>query len=206
MKRIVFTLNLFILFLFLSPRLIHAYSLNDNFDLLRNHKWEAVGTINNPFAETNWHIENGTLRQDTGVDGAMLEIEKRDFANVTASVDLMQAQQGAGLGIVFWFQDSSNWAHVIVAPGLQLVGIDEVIHGVSHFTPYTVNSLHDGSNWYNLKTEIGSTNGVVNVYINSELVATRIMISTTRSGKLGLETGNAGGWFDNFRLIDKLQK
>ena len=207
MKKIIVSLTSVVLFLFLFSTTANAYALADDFDKLRLNKWEPAGALNNPSAATNWHIDNGTLLQDAPIDGAVLYVKNREFSDLVTSFDIRQIWQSAGMGFVFWYQDRFNMSSVGAVPGLQLVVIGQVYNGVD--TPtyyYDITNMHDGGDWYNVKAEIDSITGVVKVYISGELVVTHTMTTPLRSGKFALETGNAGGWFDNFRLTNKLHK
>lgn len=175
--------------------------MTDSFDSLRSDMWEPAGTLNYPTAVTNWHIDNGTLLQDTPIDGAVLFYKDRMFSNLETSFDIRQIWQSAGMAFVFWYQDRSNMSSVIAIPGMQLIVIGQVYNGVDTPTYYNgIKNMHDGGDWYNMKAEIDSTAGVVKVYIGDELVVTHTMTTPLRSGKFALETLNAGGWFDNFSL------
>ena len=116
---------------------------------------------------------------------------------------MRQIWQSAGMAFVFWYQDRFNMSSVVAIPGMQLVVIGQVYNGID--TPiyyWGITNMHDGGDWYNMKAEIDSATGVVKVYIGGELVVTHTMTTPLRSGKFALETGNAGGWFDNFNLTD----
>jgi hypothetical protein len=190
----------------LSVSTTHAATFSDNFNDGDTKRWELGGSLSQPWILGSWRVDNGALLQDNAFDGVWVAIEHRVISDALASVDIRQIYQSAGLGFLFWFRDNYNWSHVVAIPGVQTVVIDEYIDGVSNPTYFTVNNMHDGGGWYNLKAEINSVNGIVKVYIEDELVATRTLTTPIRSGKFALETGNAGGWFDNFKLTNKLPK
>lgn len=175
--------------------------ISDDFNDGNLEKWELGGSLRQPSVLGAWRIDGGALLQDNGNDGVWAAVKDHEFSDVVVSSDIRQVWQSAGLGFLFWFQDSNNWSSAVATPGMQQVSISENINGVESSSYYSVTSMHDGGDWYNIQAEIDSVSGVVKVYVGGDLVATRTMTTPLRRGKLALMTGNAGGWFDNFKLI-----
>ena len=162
--------------------------------------WEAIGSHKTPSDYGSWEVIDQELLGTGGGDGYMMLIEDASFTNQVVEVDANFIDP-AGYGVfVLWYQDYGNLVFVKVYPGAGGLEIFEWENGVETrtFYPYYIN-YHDNL-WYNVKAEVDSESGELNVYINGIKEISQPLTTTKRFGSTGLMNGNSGSYFDNFRL------
>ena len=101
-------------------------------------------------------------------------------------------------GVVFWYQDISSWVSVNAYPLSTGITVIEYIDGIFNVNNYNYRTSLD--RWYNLKVEADSETGALAVYLDNAYLFTHVANTAHRTGLSGVIAGNAGGYFDDFRL------
>jgi hypothetical protein len=148
----------------------------------------------------NWRVENGTLAQDEGHDFVIALVENLSISGQSTEVQTKVNGPSGGTGIVIWYHDVDNYILVDLVPVHGYIAMGEIIDNVeTDMVPFPYNTLlHD--TWYTLKVDADSTTGELRVSLDGEYLFTFYSTTPHRLGLSGVVTGNAGGYFDNFRL------
>jgi hypothetical protein len=197
MKIINFVIVL-VFFFRLTATPAYAGTFSDNFDDGNADGWWLGYSIGQPTLYGNWRVENGELAQDTGLDGVIALVENYQFTNQTVKTDLKLNGPSGGGGITLWFQNNNTLAYVGLSN--ETLTVAEVENGTWHSTPYFYPFSINENRWVNLKVEVDSSNGEIDVYIDNEYVLTHQLTTSHRMGQTGVIHGNAGGYFDNFMI------
>jgi hypothetical protein len=102
-------------------------------------------------------------------------------------------------GVTVWYEDASNWVDIYIHPAAGWIAVMEVINDTPNGTSYPYPSLKDLT-WYNLRVDVDSAAGTLAVYVDGTYLFTHTVTTAHRSGLSGLNSGNAGGYFDSFGL------
>lgn len=151
-----------------------------------------------PWINGNWRIENETLIQDQGADG-FVGLMENQLSTQTLQTDIkLNGPSGYG-GLTLWFQNNSNYIDIVMYPAAEKLFVTEKIDGTSNTTEYPL-TFASHNTWYTLKVIANSTSGNLYMYIDENTVATHTVTTSIRSGQSGVNNGNAGGYFDNFKI------
>lgn len=197
MKRL-FLVLVFLFLLSLSTTDSYAGTFFDNFDDGNADGWWLGYSIGQPNLYGNWRIENGALVQDTGLDGVVALLEDLQITDQTVETDLKLNGPSGGGGITIWFQNNNTLAFVTLSNGT--ITVAEVEAGTWHSTGYSYPFSINDNKWVNLKVIANSSTGELNVYVDNIYVLTHVLTTTHRTGQTGVIHGNAGGYFDNFKI------
>lgn len=146
----------------------------------------------------NWRVENGILVQDTGDDGVLDLIENHQFSSQVTETRLKLNGPSGGGGIAVWFRDDNNGVYFSVAN--ETLGVGEVNNGVWSNFNFPVNFNINENRWVDLKLVADSVSGDIEAFMDGTYLFTYHAITMDRTGKTGYISGNAGGYFDDFRL------
>ena len=153
-----------------------------------------------------WSVENGTLVQSCFGDNNPALV-----ANLVLSSQTVQVQMSSGgyAGIVLWYnpdQVDSPVAEYVSVVRNAAAGTIWVTETFTDGT-YKRTSYDDrwwGGDWCDLKVEADSNTGVLQISLDDPLwgqyAFTHTVSTPHRSGLSGVFSGNAYGYFDNFRL------
>lgn len=146
----------------------------------------------------NWRVENQMLTQDLGGDQYKAIYNGSPIGSQSIETRLaLNGPSGYG-GITLWYQDVNNWIDVEVYPAVNFVKVIEVVGGTLYEFrhPYVYND--PAGIWYNLQVAANSQNGEIGVFLDNAYLFTYNPMTTIYSGLSGLNSGNAGGFFDDF--------
>lgn len=188
----------FVLLLGLSTTSSFAGSFTDDFNDGNADGWWLGYSIGQPSLFGNWRVENGTLVQDTGLDGVVALLENFQLTDQIVETDLKLNGPSGGGGITLWYQNNNTLAYVALSN--QTITVAETESGNWHSTNYTFAYNINDNNWVNLKVDANSSTGELNVYVDNVYVLTHFPTTTHRTGQTGVIHGNAGGYFDNFMI------
>ncbi len=148
----------------------------------------------------DWRLENNMLIQDKGGDHYKFLVDNLQIADQSVEAKIYTFGPSGYGGITVWYHDYDNWIDVLVYPaaGVNGLWILEVINGNAVLTQYPYASGE--SVWHNIKVDTNSTTGQLTVYMDDEYIVTHQISVNFRTGLTGLNSGNAGGYFDDFRL------
>lgn len=194
----IFLVLVFLLLFSLSTTASFAGTFSDNFDDGNADGWWLGYSIGQPSLYGNWRVENGTLAQDSGLDGVVALVNDLQITDQTVETDLKLNGPSGGGGVTFWFQNNNTLALVALSNGTLTVG--EVEEGTWHSTGYSYPFSVNDNKWVNLKVDANSSTGELNVYVDNVYVLTHFLTTTHRTGQTGVFHGNAGGYFDNFSI------
>lgn len=151
----------------------------------------------------NWRVEDGTLVQDLGGERYKFLVESPPVS--TQSVEaLVSTNDPPGYGgVTIWYQDAGTWVDIFVyrqsdvASSLSIV---ESFDGTGQGFVFDFFHAHDGFSWYDLRVDADSATGELALYVDGARLFTYRAATTYRTGLSGLNSGNTGGRFDDFRL------
>jgi hypothetical protein len=170
-----------------------ASSFSDNFDDGNSDGWVFPYDNNTTQFPGLWSVEDGTLVQHYSSDHNAALVD-----NLLISDQVIEAQvraEGYG-GVVLWHQDDS-WISVIVYPAWTGIVVCEYINGGIPLKTYEHRT--ETFNWYDLRVDADSSTGELEIYLDDTYIDS-YFASIPRSGLSGVISGNAVGYFDNFRL------
>lgn len=199
MKKKTVLLSMILLLAMATP--IYARSAyNDNFSSIKIKDWWWLGnSISIPWIDGNWRLEDGALVNDNGVDNTIALVDGNTFSSQVVESDLKVNGPSGSCGVIFWHQSSENWVKVYIVPVYDAVWIREMNGSTYLMQEFSLPDLqHDA--WYKLRVETDSITGEINAFVDGEHIFSYTVSTPVRSGKTGVITGNAGGYFDNFKL------
>lgn len=152
----------------------------------------------------NWRVENNMLAQDQGGDVYKalvtdLQISSQSIATQMYIGSTKWPDWGGADGVTIWYKDSNNWIDVIVYPWAGAINVTQLIDGVATTSTYSP-QLYGNHIWYDLRVNADAATGEVSVYIDNTYLFTYEASTPYRTGLSGVNSHNAGGYFDNFRL------
>jgi hypothetical protein len=165
----------------------------------------SVVNLSSYKAPSKWIIKNGLLYQASDIgngDG----YDSKDFFGSFAlyknffgsSFDLkasFKSGDNDGVGIVFGYQNKSNFYQFIVTKEIERAVLARVANGESEIIKETDNTYAQ-NNWQTLR--VYSQNGLVSIYLNNSLIITT---QFNQVGQVGLAVwANRDVYFDNFFL------
>ena len=174
-------------------------SFYNNFDDSNADGWWFGYSHAVPSIFGNWRVDDGTLVQDTGYDGVLALVEDKDFYTQVVGTNIKLNGPSGGGGIVLWYQNDDNLVFVMVYPAANFIEVSESYNNNWNIYHYNDVSLSNYT-WYDLKVDANSVNGILKVYLNDDYLFTYNVVSENRFGQFGVFNGNAGGYFDNFRV------
>lgn len=198
---VVFLLSFYSFLLFPSKVFAQTQSTPLFYDFSNGStdEWTFGCSVITPWICGNWRIVNGTLTQDTGADNVIALIKDRQFTDQTIETQVkLNGPSGYG-GIILWQKDNYNWVTVQVYPAAGIVFVGEWANGAPSSYQYSYNFLSNNP-WYDLRVEANSANGNLNVYVSGNYLFSYTAMTLNRTGSTGVSSGNAGGYFDNFKL------
>jgi hypothetical protein len=145
----------------------------------------------------NWRVENGTLAQDSGGDHHFALVENMLISD--QSIETRVITTGYG-GVALWYQDSSNFITVSIYPNSAGINVVEVVDGGWSESNYVWTQDYK---WYDLRVEANSATGELGIYLDDTYILTYSTSTPYRTGLSGVTSGNAGGYFDDFRVASK---
>lgn len=186
----------FIILITITASPVLAGTFSDDFNDNVSDGWLSVpqGTF---YPLGNWRIENGILIEDQGNDHKKFLVENLSLTDQFVESNALFHNSGYG-GITIWHYDVNNWVDILVYPAGGMLRIIESIDGVleRYDTPLTTSQLQ----WHRLKVGADSTTGTLSVNLDDDLIGTHTVTTIHRSGLSGLNSGNAGGSFDDFMI------
>jgi len=180
----------------------YASSFSDNFDDGNTDGWWLGYSHQGPPIPGNWRVEDKTLVHDMGGDGFVALVKDIQLSDQTVEMELKLKGPGGYGGVTVWYQDILNRISVFINPASEGVVVSE--RTPVEYTSFTYSGPASTHVWYELKVEANSASGELNIYLDDNYLATHNVVSLIRTGQSGIYTGNAGGYFDNFNLIDML--
>lgn len=185
----------------------HAFIMTDDFnDGVTDGWWlTAPSYPDYSYGTGNWRIQNQMMTEDDA-RGDQFKALVTGHQFTSQYVETRLLLNGGGTngygGVTLWYQDVNSWIDVIAYPVIHSIGIIEVATGLPKQTvyyDYNVN-LSEGS-WHFLKVVADSQNGSLAIYLdNNFILQYGSMRSGLYSGLSGLNAGNGGGFFDDFRV------
>jgi hypothetical protein len=146
----------------------------------------------------NWRVVDGQLVQDLGGDHYKALVENIVLSNQSIEVS-MNVHEFAYGGVTLWFQDEAHWVEVWSYPGYGRFEVYEInghLNAIS--TAYDFN--YPGGVWNRLRVDANSKSGALNVYMDDVFLFTHKVTLAERTGLSGVNCGNAGATFDDFKL------
>jgi hypothetical protein len=198
MKKALLTFTVIIILVGLLTSSAKAATLIDDFNDGNADGWVSYPSLKEPWVYGNWRVENGVLVQDTGYDGVIALLENFTISDQTVETKLKLNGPSGGGGITFWFQNDNNGVFVSVSNGQ--IEAAEVVDGVWYTTYYPFNFNINENRWVTLKVDANSVSGELNIYADGVYFTTYNVKTQNRSGRTGVINGNAGGYFDDFKL------
>jgi hypothetical protein len=188
-------LSIFLFITVVSPA--SAGTFSDNFDDGDADGWWLGYSQHTPWGvPANWRVENGELVNDAGGDDVFALVNDLILEDQTIEVDMKINSPSGAAGIVLWFEDDSNWTRLVLYPAVQIIGVTQRVDNNYSSTAYSF--IASNHLWYKLKISADSESGNIDVSVDDTHLFTHSLSTSIRSGKSGLMTGNAGGYFDNF--------
>lgn len=139
-----------------------------------------------------WSIENGRLRQDNRGDHIMGVVSDIELSDQLIEI---QVSTSGYAGAVLWYQDSDHYISVSAYPSSAGLYINERYIDTLH---YPFRTRHD--QWYDLGISANSLTGELSIYVDGAYIFTYNSTTPYRTGLSGVTSGNATGYFDNFRV------
>lgn len=176
-----------------------AGTLTDDFSDGNTKGWLASFPKAN-YGTGNWRLEDGLLRQDLAGDHYKLLLKDFFVSTQTAEAKMsFNGQDGYG-GITIWYKDADNWVDILAYPGYAGKGLQviEKISGSSKI--YDYHYSYKKETWYRLRIDANGANGKIKVYMDDVYLFTHDAETGQRAGLSGLNSGNSGGYFDDFKL------
>jgi hypothetical protein len=108
-------------------------------------------------------------------------------------------------GVTVWYKDSLNYIHIVL---YYEVRVYESIDGsfeanVGQYYAHPYSTPPPQGSWIKLHVDADSKKGELVVYVNDSYLFTYYATTPNRSGLSGLMDGNAGVYFDDFRLTSR---
>jgi len=176
-----------------------AGALTDDFSDGNTKGWFASLPKAN-YGTGNWRPEDGLLKQDLAGDHYKLLLKDFFVSTQTAEAKMsFNGQDGYG-GITIWYKDADNWVDILAYPGYAGKGLQviEKISGSSKI--YEHHYSYKKETWYRLRVDVNGANGKIKVYMDDVYLFTHDAETGQRAGLSGLNSGNSGGYFDDFKL------
>lgn len=177
----------------------YAGTFFDNFDDGNADGWWLGNSHHTRWIWGNWRVVDGTLVQDIGADAVIALVQNLPVSNQSIETQLKTNEPSGGCGVTIWYHDIDNYILVAVSPAIGRIAVGEYINNVEAGSYYQNVSLQNGR-WYNLRVDANSVKGELAVYLDNVYLFTYVASTQYRLGLSGVFTGNAGGYFDNFRL------
>lgn len=199
MKRFFTGFVLFLVFFLGWVTRVEAAGFFDNFDDGDTDGWVSfpLGT-GYPFG--NWRVEGGVLIEDAGRDHYKFLVEGLTLSEQIVETKILFHDNGYA-GITVWHKDTDNWVDVLIFPGHNPNSLRVIEHVNGVALVYILYPLTTAQNtWYTMKIDTNSLTGELKIYLDNTLVKTHTVTTTNRLGSSGLNSGNAGGSFDNFSI------
>ena len=180
-------------FMILAP-FAKAGTISDNFNDGNTDGWLSARSGQGELG--NWRISNGVLVEDSGHDHQKFLLNGYPAANQSIETKILFHNDGYA-GITVWYQDDNNWIDVYIYPG-HFLRVLESVDGVIQSTIYPDSS--DKMTWYTMRVDANSLTGELAIFLDGTHLQTHIVTTTHRVGLSGLNSGNAGGSFDDFQI------
>lgn len=199
-KKILFGFIFSLLALVLMTSEAQAGMLFDDFNDGDANGWISVAGYP-PGTHGNWRVEDGVVVQDQGRDHFGFVLDNFSVSDQIVEAKVLWHDNGYA-GITIWNQDANNWVQISY-PYQGGFGIWENINGnglvyPTAIYPVTINQRV----WQTLRVKANSLNGEITVYLDGNYLFTHTVGSDVRkTGSSGFNSGNAGGRFDDFRLL-----
>jgi len=198
MKRNYFFVIAYILvplFCFVQP--CQADTFFDNFNDGNTDGWISAPPSSN-YGLGNWRVESGMLVQNLGGDHYKFLVENLPVS-IQSIETLLSTNDPAGYGgVTLWYQDPNNWVDVLIYPHGPPLLIIEIINGAPILSDYPYR--YEDFTWYNFRVDANSLTGELAVSVDGNYLFTHVVTTDHRTGLSGLNSGNTGGNFDDFRL------
>jgi hypothetical protein len=156
----------------------------------------------------NYRVVDNQVTNDEGGDGQLFLAQDYPVTNHTVEAKVLWHDNGY-TGLAVWYLNDDNWVtigyplqnRIVVGEkwcyGPELCGRDENVISTTYPHPFTTRTMQT------MKVVANSLTGELSVYLDGEYLFTHTVgPSTHREGLSGFMSGNAGGTFDDFKLID----
>jgi hypothetical protein len=151
----------------------------------------------------NWRVEDGELVQDLGGDHYKALVENLVLSGQRIESSINVHPYGYG-GVTVWYQDWNHWVEVLCYPGygtMEVIELDwdeinqvTLVYHAKYPFPYA------GGVWYRLRVDADSRAGTLKVFMDDLFLFTHQTTVTERTGLSGLNSGNYGTHFDDFKV------
>ncbi|EKE16504.1 MAG: hypothetical protein ACD_11C00004G0002 [uncultured bacterium] len=197
MKKIL-VVSCFMLFMNFSWS-CEASTVSDDFNDGNDDGWSALPAGTN-YSLGNWKIENNTVKQDLGGDSYKFLLDNFFISNQSVESKVLYFGSSGYGGITIWYQDPNNWVDIMVLPAYGPTGIwiIEKNNGVEQVFKYSY--VYNERIWYKLGVDADSLTGEIKVYMDNVYLFTHNAATNNRAGLSGFNSGNSGGYFDDFKL------
>lgn len=148
----------------------------------------------------NWRVDNGILIEDNGRDHYKFLVSNYSLSDQSVETKVLFHAYGYA-GITVWYQDENNWVDVLIFPGHSPVSLRvlEYIDGAGPLYFY-YSLVSTDQTWHTMRVDADSLTGKLIIYLDGAYTATHTVTTTKRIGLSGLNSGNAGGSFNDFTL------
>lgn len=194
-----------VIFLGFTVTSAYAGTFSDNFDDGNTNGWISApqGT---GYPLGNWRVSNGVLIQDAGPDHVKFLVNNLPLTNQSIETKIYFHDMGYA-GITIWYYDIDNWVDIYIYPAGSYLRVLERIDGIRQEVNYPFTS--DKNTWYTMRVDANSLAGELAIYLDGVLITNQTVATTHRTGLSGVNSGNAGGSFDDFvipsdSIIDSL--
>lgn len=178
--------------------LCQAGTISEDFNGGNAAGWFAASPKAN-YGTGNWRIEDNALRQDLPGDHYKFLLRGVFASSQMVETAIALNEDGYG-GITIWYKDADNWVDIFVYPATAGKGflVVEKVNGSSRIYEYRYSYKKEAC--CRLKIEANSAAGNIKVYMNDIYLFTHEARTDQRLGSSGLNSGNSGGYFDDFKL------
>ena len=190
MKR-VSLLIFFSVLIFIGTATAYDETFFDNFNDGNTDGWSLS-------PKGNWKIiaeKLSQVDQPTGDDWVMGLVDNLEISDQVIQTEVSTVGYG---GIVFWYQDKWNYVGIVVYPYSSGLYLSEKINGVETVYHYGFRTWHTW--WYDLKVDVNSVTGKLDIYIDDSYIFSYQTKTPKRIGQSGVTFGNGGASFDDFKI------
>jgi len=175
-------------------------SFSDNFNDGDLAGWSLTALAYPGGGIGNWRVEDGVLVQDLMPDHVKALVSNLVLSSQSVETSINVHPYGYG-GITVWYQDAGHWVDVWSYPGYQRMEVwEENTDADLGYSQTMYDLYYPGGDWNKLRVDADSRAGTLKVYVDDVLLFTHQITIAERSGLSGLNSGNYGTHFDDFKV------
>lgn len=175
----------------------NAATVFDDFNDGNADGWISAPPYEGAPSSGNYRVVDGKVTQDEGGDNFNFLLDNYIVSDQSVEARMLNNDMGY-VGFTIWHKDNDNWVYVEYPPYGYFYVIEKW-SGVSQV--YTFYEYPMERKWRTFKINANSTTGELGLYLDGEYILTHtVKANSSRTGLSGFTSGNAGGWFDDFRL------